>query len=84
MSLDLKDVPVRNALAMIGESAGINVVVPDGIDGRVTVRLVKVPWDHALKAVLASNMLWYRYRDAGKILRVAPRKLLDTEADAGH
>jgi serine/threonine protein kinase len=84
VSLDLKDVPLSTTLEMISKNAGINVVVPDGVDGRITVRLVKVPWDHALQTVLAAQGLWYRYRDSAKILRVAPRKELDTEAEAGH
>jgi serine/threonine protein kinase len=86
IDLDLKNVPLHSALAMIATSGGggINIVVPDSVDGKVTVRMKGVPWDHAMQAMLAAHGLWYRYRDSGRIVRVAPRKELDAEAEAGH
>ena len=62
----------------------MNVVIPESIVGRVTVRLVHAPWDRVVKEILASHGLWYRYRAGGQILRVAPRKQLDAEFDAAR
>lgn len=82
VDLDVKDAPLHDVLRIIGSAGGVNIVVPDGIQGKTTVRLEQVPWDNALQAVLAAHGLWYRYRENGKIVRVAPRRELDAEAEA--
>jgi serine/threonine protein kinase len=82
VDLDLKDAPLHDALRMIGMAGGVNIVVPDGVRGKVTIRLKNVPWNNALEALLSSHGLWYRYRASGKIVRVAPRRELDAEAEA--
>ncbi|MGE3543444.1 MAG: type IV pilus secretin PilQ [Kofleriaceae bacterium] len=80
VDLDFKDAPMHDLLRAIADTGKINIVVPDGIDPKVTVRLKRVPWDQALEVILASHQLWYR-RD-GNLYRVAPRKELDAEDDA--
>ncbi len=82
LDLEFKDSPLHDVLRMIGSAGGVNIVVPDGIHGKTTIRLKQVPWDNALQAVLASHGLWYRYRENGKLVRVAPRRELDAEAEA--
>jgi serine/threonine protein kinase len=57
----------------------LNMILPEHIDGNVTYRFHELPWDRAIEAVLASQGLWYRYRERGKIIRIAPRKQLDAE-----
>ena len=44
--------------------------MPEGIDGKVTIKLAGVPWNQAFGAVLASQGLWYRYRTDGKLIQV--------------
>ncbi|MGE0550559.1 MAG: type IV pilus secretin PilQ [Kofleriaceae bacterium] len=80
VDLEFKDAPMHDLLRAIADTGKINIVVPDGIDPKVTVRLKRVPWDQALEVILASHQLWYR-RD-GNLYRVAPRKELDAEDDA--
>ncbi len=80
VDFDFKDAPIADLLRTIAETGKISIVVPDGIDAKVTVRLKRVPWDQALEVILASHGLWYR-RD-GSILRIAPRKELDAEDEA--
>jgi serine/threonine protein kinase len=84
IDLDFKDASLRDVIRIIGASAGVTVVAPDYIHGKVTIRLKGVPWEHALQATLSSHGLWYRYRANGKLLRVAPRKELDMEAEAAQ
>src|SRR5262249_54332108 len=80
VELDFKDAPLHDLLRIISDTGGINIVIPEAIDPKVTVRLKRVPWDQALDVILASHGLWYR-RD-GNIYRVAPRKELDAEDEA--
>ena len=35
-----------------------------------------------VQTILAAHGLWYRYRDNGKVVRIAPHKELDREAAA--
>ncbi len=80
MSLDFKDADVQNILRLIAEVSGMNVVAGDDVTGKVTVRLVNVPWDQALDIVLASRALGYVR--SGNILRVAPAERLKAEEAA--
>lgn len=57
ISLDHQNVDIRRILALIGEVSGMNMVVPDSVAGRVTVKLKDVPWDQALDLILASKNL---------------------------
>lgn len=80
VDFDFKDAPLHDLLRLIGDTGRVNIVIPDNIDPKVTVRLKRVPWDQALDVILQSHGLWYR-RD-GSIYRIAPRKELDAEDEA--
>ena len=80
VDFDFKDAPMKDLLRTIADTGKVNIVVPDGIDAKVTLRLKRVPWDQALEVILASHGLWYR-RD-GNLFRIAPRKELDAEDEA--
>ncbi len=77
IDLDFKDADIHNLLRLLADVGAVNVVIPDNIKAKVTVRLKRVPWDQALEVILASKGLWYRRE--GNLYRVAPRKELDTE-----
>jgi len=80
VEFDFKDAPIHDLLRIIADTGGVNIVVPDTIDAKVTVRLKRVPWDQALEVILASHGLWYRRE--GNLYRIAPRKELDAEDEA--
>lgn len=84
VDLDFKDAPIGDVLHMLAAQAKINIVIPDEIRGTLTVVLAKVPWDVAVKGVLESHGLWFRYRANGKVLRIAERKELDAEDAAAR
>jgi len=42
---------------MLSEIGGENIIITDDVTGRITVRLVGVPWDQALDVVLQANRL---------------------------
>src|SRR5690606_1154023 len=80
IDLDFKDADIHNLLRLLADVGGVNIVIPDEIQARVTVRLRRVPWDQALEVILASKGLWYRR--AGNPYRIAPRNALDAEDQA--
>src|SRR5207244_9516798 len=55
ISLDFKDADILNVLRILSEVGGENIVATDDVKGRITVRLVDVPWDQALDIVLQAN-----------------------------
>ena len=48
ISLDFKDIEMADVLRLIAEVSDLNVIAGDEVTGRVTIRLVDVPWDQAL------------------------------------
>lgn len=57
ISLDFKDADILNVLRILSEVGGENIVATDDVKGRITVRLVDVPWDQALDIVLQASRL---------------------------
>lgn len=77
LSMDFVDADIRNVLRLIGEVSGLNMVAGDDVQGKVTVRLVDVPWDQALEVILKTRGL-DRVRD-GNVIRIAPAEKLAAE-----
>ncbi|HUH05776.1 MAG TPA: type IV pilus secretin PilQ [Kofleriaceae bacterium] len=80
IDLDFRDADIHNLLRLLADVGGVNIVIPDEIKYKVTVRMRRVPWDQALEVILASKGLWYERN--GNLYRIAPRKELDLEAQA--
>ena len=70
LSVNFQDVEVRSILQLIADFAGLNLVAGQAIEGRMTLRVVDVPWDEALDLVLSINGLGKRR--TGSVLLVAP------------
>jgi hypothetical protein len=80
VDFDFKGAPVRDLLDIIAKTGGVNVLYPDYINGKVSVRLAHVPWQRALETVLRAHELGYRYHAAGRVLTIAPLKDLAAES----
>ncbi|MCB9777118.1 MAG: secretin and TonB N-terminal domain-containing protein [Alphaproteobacteria bacterium] len=57
ISIDVVDADIRSVLRLFGEHAGVNFVLDDSVQGRVTATLKDVPWDQALAAILLTQGL---------------------------
>ena len=60
----------RNILRLIAEVSDLNVIAGQEVTGKVTIRLVDVPWDQALDVILLTKGLGFVR--IGNILRIAP------------
>jgi len=81
ISLDFKDADIQNVLRIIAEVSNLNIITSDEVKGKVTLRLIHVPWDQALDIVLKTKGLGAKLE--GNVLRIAPlAKLRSEERDA--
>jgi type IV pilus assembly protein PilQ len=80
ISVNLKDVDLKDFFRLIHEISGLNVVLDPNVKGTLTIVLDDVAWDQALDIVLKNNDL-ARQLD-GNVLRIATVDTLRHEADA--
>ncbi len=80
ISLDFRDAEIRNVLRFIADVAELNMVLGNEVKGRVTIRLVDVPWDQALHVILQSHSLGMKRM--GNVLWIASRERLRKEEEA--
>jgi type IV pilus assembly protein PilQ len=80
ISVNLKDVDLKDFFRLIHEISGLNVVLDPNIHGTLTIVLDDVPWDQALDIVLKNNDL-SRQLD-GNVLRIATMDTLKHEAES--
>jgi len=70
ISLDFQDSDIIPIFRLVGEIAGYNTVIHPNVRGKITLKLIDVPWDQALAIVLEiSNM---DMDITGNIMRIAP------------
>src|SRR3990172_4437906 len=80
ISLDFKDADLANVFRIIAEVSNLNIITTDDVKGRVSIRLINVPWDQALDIVLKSKSLGVSQE--GNVLRIAPLAALRGEEKA--
>jgi len=80
ISVNLKDVDLRDFFRLIHEISGLNVVLDPAVKGSLTIVLDEVPWDQALDIVLQNNGLDKQLK--GNVLRIATRATLKQEAES--
>jgi len=80
ISVNLKDVDLKDFFRLIHEISGLNVVLDPQVKGTLTIVLDDVPWDQALDIVLKNNELARQLE--GNVLRIATVETLRHEADS--
>lgn len=79
ISLDLQDTDIDNALRIIAEVSNLNIIASQDVTGKVTLRLIDVPWDQALDVILKTNGL--DKVQEGNVIRIAPIEKLRQERE---
>ena len=79
ISLDFKEVEIADVLRLIAEVSDLNVIAGDEVKGKVTIRLVDVPWDQALDVVLLTKGLGFVR--IGNVLRIAAADVIAQEEE---
>ncbi|HEV1996169.1 MAG TPA: type IV pilus secretin PilQ [Candidatus Acidoferrum sp.] len=79
LSVNLKEVDLRDFFRLIHEISGLNVVLDPAVHGSLTIVLDEVPWDQALDIVMQNNGLDKQLN--GNVLRIATKETLKREAE---
>ncbi len=72
LTLNFQNISTREALSVIADFTGLNMVISDTVTGSLTLRLKDVPWDQAFDIILQSRGL--DMRKNGNVIQVAPRE----------
>ena len=70
ITINLDDVDIRDAMTMLSEIIGKNILVGDEVSGTISVRLINVPWNKALDAILQIRKLAKHVNEEGTIIRI--------------
>ena len=72
ISLSLRNADLSEVLRSFAKISGLNLVLDPAVEGKVTVELKDVPWDHALSVILQVHRLGLEVD--GQIWAVSPRR----------
>lgn len=79
ISLDFKDGDISNIIRLMGEVSHLNIIAGEDVKGKVSLRLVDVPWDQAFDIILKTNGLGKRQE--GNIIRIMPAEKIKKERE---
>ncbi|ALE52338.1 hypothetical protein SP60_03325 [Candidatus Thioglobus autotrophicus] len=70
ITINFENVSIQDMAVMFSEITGKNILVGDEVDGKVTAKLVNVPWDKALDSVLKTKKLAKHVDEKANIIRI--------------
>ena len=79
ISLEFKDADIKNVFRLLAEVSGKDLVVTDDVNRKVTIRLMKVPWDQALDLIINTNAL--DKEEVGNVIRISTTGRLKADRD---
>ncbi len=80
ISLDFQDADIVPIFRLLADVSGYNIVVDPGVKGKITMKLINVPWDQALDLILKTHDLGKIVE--GNIIRIAPNSVIAREKEA--
>ncbi len=73
ISLDFQDADIGPIFRLLADVNGYNLVLDPAVKGKITIKLMSVPWDQALDIIL--NTYNFGARIEGNILWIAPMSM---------
>ncbi len=80
ISLDFQDADIVPIFRLLADVSGYNIVVDPKVKGKITMKLINVPWDQALDLILKTHGLDKVVE--GNIIRIAPAEKIAKEREA--
>ena len=77
LSVDFPDEEIRNVLRNVAELFELNLVIPDTLQGKTSIKLRDVTWRQIFQVVL--NPVGYTYIEDGNIIKVVTIESLNME-----
>ncbi|MCX6939034.1 MAG: hypothetical protein NTU80_14300 [Verrucomicrobia bacterium] len=77
LSVDFPDEDVRNVVRNVADLYDLNIIVPDTLQGRVSVKLKDVTWRQLFKVVLTP--VGYTFVEEANIIKIINQANLDSE-----
>jgi type IV pilus assembly protein PilQ len=81
ISLDFQDAEIGPIFRLLADVNGYNLVLDPSVKGKITIKLMNVPWDQALDIILNTFNLGARIE--GNILWIAPASTFAKIAEEG-
>jgi len=81
VTFDFKDADIQNVLKIISYKSGVNIISSPEVTGAVSIRLVNVPWEKALDAILTAHNFGYEWLN-DKIIMVGSVEKLSQKKKA--
>jgi len=79
VTLEFADADVRKIFQLLSEVSNKNFVLGDDVTGSISIKLVNVPWDHALDIILDAKGL--DKREEGNIIIIKGKGKFKSQAD---
>lgn len=79
ISLDFKDADIGNILRLMAEVSNLNIIAGEDVKGKVSLRLVDVPWEQAFDIILKTNGLGRTQE--GNVVRIMPIMKIKQESE---
>ena len=57
VDLDVKNADLHDLFRLLADAGRVNIVISDGVTGKTTLRLRRVPWDQVVCTVAATHRL---------------------------
>ena len=74
LSMEFQNANIKNLFRVISEVSGFSLVLSPAVKGKISIRLVDVPWNKAFELILENNALGRVCE--GNIIRVVPNATL--------
>lgn len=79
ISIEASKIAVQDAIRLIAEESGANLIIDEEVAGEVSLKLREIPWDQALITILKSKNLGYMRQ--GTVIRIAKLETIRLEEE---
>lgn len=79
LTVDVKDLDLKDALKIISQASGLNIITDKDVRAKVTITLKDVSWQTALENILRTNQLTHRLQNG--IIRVMTPETITREEE---
>ena len=77
VSMEMKNADLMNVVQLLAQSAGLNIIVPDGLAGKISLSLKDVYWEDALSSILRTK--GFAYEKRGNVVRIDVAQNIQTD-----